>query len=125
MAGIPPIYTIVFVGGDAVKFKFQVTDKDLDYPDNPPVPRNLSGWTAESQVRKSATSEVIEATWEITEPLDSSGVVEMYLSGPTTQPWTAIKSLVSDVQLTDPNGDPETVLTLSLQISQDITRDGP
>jgi|SRR3954463_3012666 hypothetical protein len=123
MAGIPPTYSIVFVAGDAVKFKFQVTDKDLDYPDNPPIPRNLSGWTAESQIRKSSTADTVEASWVITEPLGADGVVQMYLSGPTTQPWAAIKSLVSDVQLTDPAGDPETVLTLSMQISQDITRD--
>ena len=123
MAGIPPTHSLTFVAGDAVKFKFQITDKDLDYPNNPPVPRNLTGWTADSQIRKSSTSDMIEASWVITEPLGANGVVEMYLSGPTTQPWAAIKSLVSDVQLTDPNGDPETVLTLNLQSAQDITRE--
>jgi hypothetical protein len=122
MAGIPPSHKIVFVAGDAVHFKFQVTDKDLDQPEVPPAPRNLTGWTAWSQVRKTATSTEVETEWVI-DPLASDGIVKMYLSGDTTQPWAAIKALVSDVQLTDPAGDPETVLTINLEVAQDITHE--
>lgn len=122
MTGIPPSHTLVFVGGDALKFKFQIMDRDLDLPADPPVARNLTGWTALSQVRKTATSATVEAEWEI-DTLGSDGIVRMYLSGPVTQPWTAIKTLVSDVQLTDPAGDPETVLTINLQVAQDVSRE--
>ena len=123
MAGIPPSHTLIFVGGDAVKFKMQVNDRDLTDPESVAVPRDLTGWTALAQVRTSATSETVEATWDITnEPLGSDGIIEMYLPGETTQPWTAIKTLISDVQLTDPAGDEETVLTINLQVAQDVTR---
>lgn len=122
MSGIPPVHTLVFVGGDAVHFRFQVQDLDADNPENPPVTRDLTGYTARAQVRQSATSETIVATWTITTPLGSDGIVRMYLSGEETQPMAAIKQLVSDVELTDPNGDPETMLSLVLQVSQDVTR---
>lgn len=121
MAGIPPTHTVAFVAGDALRFKFQVTDKNLDDPTAPAVVRDLTGWTARSQVRKTSVSDVIEATWTI-ETLGSDGYVRMYLSGPETQPFAAIKQLISDVEITDPNGDPETVLTIMLQASQDVTR---
>lgn len=122
MAGIPPSHTIEFVAGDALKFKFQVADKDMTNPLLPPVARDLTGWTALSQVRKTPTSDNIEATWTIDE-LGSDGMVSMYLSGPETQPFAALKELVSDVQLTDTAGDPETVLTLVIQAAQDVTRE--
>lgn len=121
MAGIPPVHTILFVAGDALKFKFQVTDKDPLNPSLPPTPRNLTGWNALSHVRKTPTSESIEAVWTIA-PLNNDGIVNMYLSGPETQQF-ASQNLVSDVQLTDPAGDPETVLTLHIQAAQDVTRE--
>jgi len=123
MAGIPPTHTIEFVAGDALKFKFQIADKDLANPLLPPTARNLTGWEALSQVRKTPTSETIEATWTIVGTLGTDGMVNMYLSGPETQPFAALKELVSDVQLTDTAGDPETVLTLVIQAAQDVTRE--
>lgn len=123
MGGIPPTHTITFVGGDAVKFKFQVTDKDLDQPQQPAIPRDLTGWSALSQIRKVPTSDVIEATWDIEHPLGADGTVKMKLTGEQTQPFAAIKTLISDVQLTDPAGDPETVLTINLTVAQDVTRE--
>ena len=122
MAGLPPSHTIEFVAGDALKFNFQVADRDPANPTLPPVPRDLTGWESLSQVRKTATSDDIEATWVI-QPLTSDGMVRMYLSGPTTQHFSALKELVSDVQLTDTNGDPETVLTLVILAAQDVTRE--
>jgi hypothetical protein len=121
MAGVPPVHTIVFVAGDALKFRFQITDKDPLNPTLPPTPRNLTGWEALSQVRKTPTSSGIEATWTIA-PLNNDGVVNMYLSGPETQSF-ASQNLISDVQLTDPVGDPITVLTLQIQAAQDVTRE--
>lgn len=122
MAGIPPSHTIEFVAGDALKFKFQVTDKDMTNPTLPPVARDLTGWSALSQIRRTPTSDTVEATWTIAE-LSTDGIVSMYLPGPDTQSFAAIKTLVSDVQLTDTNGDPETVLTLVIQAAQDVSRE--
>jgi len=120
VAGIPPTHSLAFVGGDSVNFSFQLMYKDLDNPQNPPTPRNLTGYTAEAQIRTSPTSATIEDLWEIG-TLGSDGIVSMHLTGAQTQPWTAVKSLISDVQLTDTAGDVETVLTITLQVSQDVT----
>lgn len=122
MPGLPPSYTLAFVAGDAVTFKFQITDKDLDDPDSAAVSRDLTGWTARSQIRQSASSQEVLATWTIVS-LGADGVVTMHLSGDDTEPLAAIKTMVSDVELTDPDGDPQTVLTIDIQVSQDVTRD--
>ena len=118
---LPPTYTIEFTGGDALKFAFQIKDKDLDFPDNPPVPRDLTGWTSLAQVRQTATDNAVLATWTI-DPLDNTGIVHMKIAGTITQTFIPLKSVVSDVQLTDPNGDPETVLRLTINVAQDISR---
>lgn len=121
---LPPSHTLVFVAGDALKFQFQIADRDVDDLEAPPVPRDLTGWTAFAQVRKTAPAATVEAEWEIANaPLGSDGLVKLYLSGPDTQPFAAIQNLVSDVQLTDPAGDPETVLTLVIQAAQDVSRE--
>ena len=119
----PPTHTIAFTGGDTVKFSFQIKDSDPANPLNPPIPRNLTGWTAEAQVRQTPTAEEILGTWTIVQPLDASGIVHMKIPGTVTQPWTSIKSLISDVQLTDPAGDPVTILRIELLVAQDVTRD--
>jgi hypothetical protein len=119
---LPPTHTIDFTGGDALKFAFQIKDKDLDDPEAPPVPRDLTGWTSLAQVRQTATSDEILATWAIL-PLDATGIVHMKLTGDLTQPLIPLKTVVSDVQLTDPSGDPETVLRITLNVAQDISRE--
>lgn len=120
--GIPPTHVLNFTGGDAVKFAFQIKDKDLDFPEDPPVPRDLTGWTALSQIRKTPASPAVLTSWEI-EELDSTGIVRMKLTGAQTQPLILEQQVVSDIQLTNPDGDPETVLKLTLNVAQDITRD--
>lgn len=120
MAGLPPSYDLPFVAGDTVRFKFQVTDR-AD-PEDPPVPRDLTGWEVESHVRTTPPAETIEAEWEI-DFSGTEGIIQMYLSPETTQPWAAIKTLASDVQLTDPAGDVETILKIKLKAAQDVTRE--
>ena len=122
MAGIPPTYPLKFVAGDTVNFKFQILDDDLDTPLVPPAPRDLTGWSALSQVRKTSDSTVVEAEWTIA-ALGNDGYIDMELSSLQTQPWGTVKSLVSDVQLTDPSGEIETILKLKLQVSQDVSRE--
>lgn len=120
--GLPPTHTIAFTGGDTLKFAFQIKDKDLDFPEIPPVPRDLTGWTALAQVRQTAASTEVLATWAI-EPLDETGIVRMKLSDEQTQPLIVPKTAISDVQLTDPDGNVETVLRIALEIAQDVTRE--
>lgn len=123
MAGLPPTHTIEFVAGDVLKFRFQVTDKDMDDPDAVPVPRDLTGYTVLSQVRQTATSADILATWELVGTLGDDGIISMRIDGPDTQTWSAIKTMVSDIQVTDTAGDPETVLSLVINAAQDVTRE--
>lgn len=123
MAGLPPSHTISFVAGDTLKFKFQITDRDLDDPEAPPVPRDLTGCTVLAQVRLTATTTEVLATWDvINEPLGSDGVVELKIEETETQNWSVPKTMVSDVQITDTNDDVETVLTLVINAAQDVTR---
>jgi hypothetical protein len=119
---LPPTHTIDFVGGDALKFAFQIQDKDLDNPEAPPVPRDLTGWTAQAQVRQTATSPEVLAEFAF-QPLGVDGIVRMKLTGIQTRAFITPKNVVSDVQLTDPAGDPETVLTLNINAAQDVTRE--
>lgn len=119
--GIPPTHTIDITAGDALKFAFQIQDKDLDFPELAPVPRDLTGWTASAQVRLTPTSSEVLTTWAI-DPLDETGIVRMKLTGAQTQPWAVYPSVISDVELVDPAGDPETILRISITAAQDITR---
>lgn len=120
---ILPIHSITFTGGDVVKFSMQVKDKSAANP-TVRVIRDLTGWTATSQVRQTPTSEEVLATWTITnEPLGTDGTIHMKLLGTETQAWSALKNVISDVQLTDPAGDPTTILRIELTVNQDVTRE--
>lgn len=122
--GIPPMHTLNFVGGDAVRFAFQIKDKDLDDPDpaSEAVPRDLTGWTAKAHIRKTPASPDVLTEW-IIEPLDETGMIHMYLSGAQTRLFIEPKTVSSDVELVDLEGDPQTILRLELKAIQDVTRD--
>lgn len=119
---LPPTHPISFTAGDVLKFAFQVMDKDLDNPGDPAEVRDLTGWEAASQVRQTPSSPDVIAEWAI-EPLGTDGYIRMKILGSTTQDWAVIKTLVSDIQLTDPAGDPETILRLDISAAQDVTRE--
>lgn len=122
MAGIPPTHTISMLAGDTLKFAFQIKEYDLDVPEDPAAPKDLTGWTALAQVRQTPTSAEVITTWEI-DPLDESGIVRMKLSSAQTQSFATLKEVVSDVQLTDPDGEQETFLKIVIHASQDVTRE--
>lgn len=117
-----PSVTLTVRAGDVLKYRFQVRDQNPENPELPPVPRDLTGWTVLSQLRTLASSDAVVATWDIA-PLDATGVVAMRVDGSVTQSWAALKQLVSDVQLTDPSGDPTTILDIVVLASQDVSRE--
>lgn len=119
---LPPHDSIEFVGGDTLRYVFRISDKDLDHPEIPPVPRDLTGWTAFSQVRVTPTSATALAEWDI-EPLDDTGYVRMKLTPEQTRLFVAPKVVVSDVEFTDLDGNLETLLVLDISAAQDISRD--
>lgn len=119
----PPTLNYTFTGGDTLKIPIRIEDKDLDNPELPPVVRDLTGWTALAQVRKTSTAAEPLTSFEVTnEPLGPDGEIRLRLSPAQTATLMAEKTCVSDLQLTDPDGEVDTVLIINLNLSQDTSR---
>lgn len=106
-----PIYPLKFVSGDTVRRTVQVVDPDpasLD-PDNPTmIPRNLAGWTAKAQIRKTTKKDApLIATIELS-GFGADGKIEMYLA--PSESNKIVRECGWDFELTDPSGDVNTIL---------------
>lgn len=106
-----PIYPLVFVSGDAVRFELQIKDPDPDSPDpQDPVmiPRVLTGWTGRAQIRKNNRKDSdLFATIECT-GFDTDGWIFFYLSPEESE--SVRRTCGWDFEITNPDGDPETIL---------------
>lgn len=125
IAQSPQRVTLIWVAGDALRFRLRIVDPDPDSPDpeNPVmIPRNLTGWTVAAQIRK----DVKKATPLLAEfafnTLDSTGVIEAYLSPTESQKLRDILSARWDFQLTDPSADPLTIMAGPAKPAGDVTR---
>ena len=102
--------------GDDVEFKFRIAD-----PDNTGQYLDLSGYTAEAQVRESADSETVLADFTITDYDNGStdrGIVLSLASADTANfPYRA----TWDLQLTD-GGLTRTYLAGEVLTDADVTR---
>jgi hypothetical protein len=102
-----------FIVGDALRFEMTVLDPDPASPDpeNPNmIPRNLTGWTAKCQIRKTvkvADPILAEFTFNT---LDPTGVIQAYLSPTESSKLEGLASGRWDFQITDPSGDPDTIM---------------
>lgn len=114
-----------FIVGDALRFELLITDPDPDSvdPDNPDfLPRNLTGWTAASQIRKSKKlSDPIIAQFEFNE-LDESGEIYAYLTPEESSKLDGLSAGRWDFQLTDPSGDPLTIIYGPAKPAGQVTR---
>src|ERR1044072_9740220 len=109
----PQQVTLVWVVGDALGFRLRIVDPDPDSPDpeNPVmVPRDLTGWTVASQIRKDTkkTSPIL-AEFSFNE-LDETGIIEAYLSHAESTKLEGVTAAKWDYQLSDPSGDPQTLM---------------
>lgn len=116
---------LIFIVGDALRFWLTITDPDPESPDpeNPiMVVRDLTGWTVASQIRKSTKkTDPILAAFEFN-TLDSTGVIAAYLSSEESTKLEGLKSGRWDYQLTDPAGEPQTIMYGPAMPSGQVTR---
>ena len=121
----PQEVTLIWVAGDALRFTLTIVDPDPDSPDpeNPVmIPRNLTGYSAASQIRKNAKPDsALLAEFEFN-TLDGSGVISAYLSPDESEKLRGTSGARWDLQLTDPEGDPLTLMAGSAKPSGDVTR---
>lgn len=110
MSGLPGVYDLKIYQGDAFRFAVTISDGA--------APRNLTGHTAQAQIRKDVSA-VVSIAFACTIEA-AEGRVEFYLTGAQTRalPRTAIW----DFQLTDTDGDTQTYLRGQVSVSREVTR---
>lgn len=121
----PQEVSLIWVAGDALRFTLTIVDPDPDSPDpeNPVmIPRDLTGYFAMAQIRKNAkpdTPLLAEFTFNV---LDESGEIRAYLSPDESEKLRGTNSGAWDLQLTDPEGDPLTLIAGPAQPAGDVSR---
>ena len=121
-----------FIVGDALRFELLIVDPDPDWVDpdpeaDPPnepdmIPRNLTGWTVAAQVRKSKKkTDPVLAEFAF-EELDETGMVYAYLSPEESTKLDGLSAGRWDFQLTDPVGDPQTIIYGPARPGGQVTR---
>lgn len=124
---IPEDETLLeWIVGDALRFWLTIEDPDPDSPDpeNPiMVPRNLTGWTVAAQIRKSTKlADPVLAVFEFN-TLDETGEIAAYLTSEESTKLDGVRAGRWDLQLTDPSGDPETIMYGPASPAGQVTRD--
>ncbi len=128
----PQKATLIFVVGDALRFRLRIVDPDPDWVDpdpdaDPPnepdmIPRDLTGWAVASQIRKSTkAADPVISEFEFND-LDDTGVIVAYLTHEESTKLEGLTSAVWDYQLTDPSGDPVTVMAGPAKPKGQVTR---
>ena len=128
---ISQLYEVVeihYIAGDALRFKAKVRQRDLvdPGPDDDPnmIPYPLDDYTAAAQIRKSfkKDSELI-ATFTIENELDESGEIFLYLPPAQSSLLRGVSSAAWDLQITDSNADPLTIMGGPVKPKGDSTRE--
>lgn len=117
--------SLIWVAGDALRFRLRIVDPDPDSPDpeNPVmIPRDLTGYTVAAQVRKTVKKDSPLLAEFSFNALDSTGVIDAYLAPVESQKLRDTTSAVWDFQLTDPGGDPRTIMAGPAKPKGDVTR---
>lgn len=116
---------LIFIVGDAFRFDLTILDPDPESPDpeNPVmVPRNLTGWTVSAQIRKSRkVADPIIAQFEFND-LDDSGQIAAYLTHEESTKLDGLSAGRWDFQLTNPEGDPQTIMYGPARPAGQVTR---
>lgn len=117
--------TLLWTVGDALRFSVRIVDPDPDSPDpeNPVmIPRVLTGYSAAAQIRKSTKkTDPIIAAFEF-EIEEAEGVIHAYLSPDESTKLDGVASGKWDYQLTDPSGDPLTIMAGPAKPGGQVTR---
>lgn len=121
----PQKVALIFVVGDALRFRLRIVDPDPDSidPDDPDmIPRDLSDWSVAAQIRKStkvADPVISEFTFS---DLDETGVIDAYLSPEESTKLEGLKAGRWDYQLIDPSGDILTIMAGLATPAGQVTR---
>lgn len=122
-----------WIVGDALRFWLTIEDPDPDWVDpdpeaDPPnepdmIPRDLTGWTVAAQIRKSTKlADPVLAVFEFN-TLDETGEIAAYLTPEESTKLDGVRAGRWDLQLTDPSGDPETIMYGPAAPAGQVTRD--
>lgn len=119
---------IHYVAGDALRFKATVTYRDpLDPgPDDAPnmIPYPLVGYTAAAQIRRSFKKDsALIATFTIENTLNGTGEILVYLPPDQSELLRGFSSAAWDLQITDDNDDPLTIMGGPVKPKGDATRE--
>lgn len=119
---------IRYVAGDALRFKATILYRDPDDPgtDEAPnkIPYPLDGYTLAAQIRKSLKIDALLLATFIVELDDvDSNVIWVYLPPDQSELLRGVSSAVWDLQITDNNGDPLTIMGGSVKPRGDSTRE--
>jgi hypothetical protein len=106
--------TLTIYRGDDLAAAVTVTDAATG------APADLTGYTAQSQIRASANDAAIAASFVCT---IAANVITMILTHDQTQAFTRT-AYVWDVQVTDPNGWITTLLAGPVEVTFDVTTGG-
>lgn len=130
---IPEDETLLeWIVGDALRFWLTIEDPNPDYdpdlpedPDTNPQmkPRDLTGWSVAAQIRKSTKlADPVLAVFEFN-ILDETGEIAAYLTPEESTKLDGVRAGRWDLQLTDPSGDPETIMYGPAAPAGQVTRD--
>lgn len=109
--GAHPEKVILYVyAGDVFEVRFYLYDSDGD-------PATLTGYTAESQVRLTALSSLVIV--EFTTDIDDNAITLSLTDSETSD----LSSGLFDLQITDSDGVPTTLVYGDVRVKQDITHD--
>lgn len=121
----PRKVTLVFVAGDALRFRLRIVDPDPDSP-NPEdpvmIPRDLTGYSVAAQIRKDTKKDTPLLAEFVFNDLDDTGVILPYLTHEESVKLRDIAAAKWDFQLTDPSGDPLTIMAGPAKAAGDVTR---
>ena len=128
----PKKVTLIWVAGDALRFRLRIVDPDPDWvnpdpeadPPNTPdmIPRDLTGWSVAAQIRKDAKKASPLLAEFIFNDLDDTGVILPYLTAQESEKLRDITAAKWDFQLTDTLGDPLTIMAGPARPAGDVTR---
>lgn len=119
---------IRFIAGDAIRFSIRAKQRDPDDPgpDDDPniIPLPLDDYTVAAQVRltvKATATLLAEFTVEIDE--DETDLIWVYFPPDQSELLRGVSTARWDLQLTDPEGDPRTIMGGPMKPKGDATRE--
>lgn len=119
---------IHYVAGDALRFSVRASQRDPDDPgtEEAPniIPMPLDGYTVAAQIRKNSKKDsVLIATFDVEIDSVETDLIWVYLPPDQSELLRGYTVAAWDLQLTDEDGDPRTIMGGPMRPTGDVTRD--